>query len=126
MSKRRIILLAGGVLSGFLIVTLLIIGLVYVNRPLPPQPPELGGQKVPSKIYEISFEKRYDLFCAFFKEEPTTYRNCKILGFTGQEEESAGSKGRYFSHWLVLELSDGRRAYLAPESIKYIEEAAAK
>jgi hypothetical protein len=108
-----------------------------------PRPPELGGQQVPAKVYEIRFDQKYDLFCSFYREEPTIYRNCKILGFTGRGEESGGSSRasgsagfvfssgsgsasnyrEYFDHWLVLELADGRLAYIPPDAVKYIEQA---
>jgi hypothetical protein len=31
-----------------------------------PPPPELGGQHVPAKHYEIQFDRKYDLFCSFY------------------------------------------------------------
>jgi hypothetical protein len=145
MSRRGGLILSGGILAGLLFV-ILIYGVSSQSAPTTPRPPELGGQQVPDQIHEIRFDRRYDLFCSFYREEPTIYRNCKIIGFTGSGEESIGS-GRasgsggfsvlsgsgstsyytkYFDHWLVLELADGRLAYIPSSAVKYIEEAAAK
>jgi hypothetical protein len=98
---------------------------------------------VPDRLYEIQFDQEYDLYCSFYQEEPTVYRDCKILGFTGSGEGSDGA-GRsagsgsfsrrygsgsasydrgYFDHWLVLELADGRRAYIPPSAVRYVEQA---
>jgi hypothetical protein len=140
MSRRGGCFLCVGILAGLLLV-LLIYAVISQPTPAGPRPPELGGQQVPSKVFEIQFDQKYDVFCSFFREEPTTYRGCKILGFTGRGEESArpglgsGSGGfafssgsgsyttQYFDHWLVLELADGRLAYIPPNAVKYIEVA---
>jgi hypothetical protein len=132
----RFILVGGVLLTGLFIYAI-------ASQPTRgvPRPPELGGQQVPAKAYQIRFDRKYDLFCSFYQEEPTTYRNCKILGFTGRDEEESAGTGRasgssgfvfssassqyreYFDHWLVLELADGRLAYIPPSAVKYIEEA---
>ena len=39
---------------------------------------------------------------------------------------SSGSAHRYFDRWLVLELSDGRLAYIPPTALKYLEAAKAE
>lgn len=145
MSQRGIALLVGCMTAGLFTIALL----VYAVAPEPerraPRPPELAGQQVPNSVFDIRFDKRYDLFCSFFSEEPTIYHGCKFLGFTGRGEESnpSGRSGggmfsspsgsgsyyydsRHFDHWLVIELKDGRRAYIPPESVKYIEEASTK
>jgi hypothetical protein len=143
MSRRRGFILAFGLLAGFLAIAGLLYKLGRESSSPKPHPPELGGQKVPDTIFEIRFDVPYDLFCSFYSEERTIYRNCKILGFTGRGEESArsgrssGSSGfsglsgsgsgyysqQYFDHWLVLKLEDGRLAYIPPGAVKYIEEA---
>ncbi len=141
MSQRFIAFLVGCLTAGLLLVALLVYAVVPKPKPEVPRPPELAGQQVPNSVFEIRFEKRYDLFCSFFPEEPTIYHGCKFLGFTGRGEESnrsarsggvfSGSSGsgsyypesEFFEHWLVIELKDGRRAYIPPRSVKYIEEA---
>lgn len=145
MSRRRRSWLLGGLLAGFLIVLCFVYGIGSQPVTRAPRPPELGGQKVPDAVFDIRFDRQYDLFCSFFSEQPTIYRNCTILGFTGRGEESTSSaRGsgigvfsspsgsgsayyeRYFDHWLVLKLADGRLAYIPPGAVKYIEEASAK
>lgn len=142
MSRRGCSVLCGGILTG-LMLGLLLYYAVPQTAPAAPRPPEVGGQQVPTRAYEIQFDQKYDIFCSFYREEPTIYRNCKVLGFIGRGEEPAGS-GRasgsggfvfssgsgsassyreYFDHWLVLELSDGRLAYIPPNAVKYIEQA---
>lgn len=143
MSRRANFIMGGGIVAGLLLVVLLIYSVASQNAPAPPRPPELGGQQVPAKVYKIPFDRKYDLFCSFYGDEPTTYRNCKILGFTAHGEESPGSSRaagaggfsspsgsgsatyytEYFDHWLVLELADGRLAYIPANAIKYIEQA---
>jgi hypothetical protein len=141
MSRRGGLFLCGGILAGFLFIVLCYYVIVSQPASVEPRPPELGGQQVPAKVYEFHFDQKYDVYCSFFREEPTVYRGCKILGFTGRGEESArsgrgsGSGGfasssglgsysaQYFEHWLVLELADGRLAYIPPNAVKYIEVA---
>jgi hypothetical protein len=141
MSRRGGLFLCGSILAGLLFVALCIYVVISQPTHSEPRPPELGGQQVPAKVYEIQFDQKYDVFCSFFREEPTIYRGCKILGFTGRGEEAAragrgsGSGGfvfssasgsyssQYFDHWLVLELADRRLAYIPPNAVKYIEVA---
>jgi hypothetical protein len=98
-----------------------------------PDPPVVAGQAVPNAMYEIRFDKRHDVFCVIFNGETTVFRGCKILGFTGREEEavaatsgsgygSYGSFRKFFDHWLVLERADGRRTYVPSSALKYLEE----
>lgn len=145
MSRRGRTILAGNLIAGLVIIVAFIYGVGSQSATRAPRPPELGGQKVPDTVFDIRFDKKYDLFCSFYAEEPTIYHNCTIVGFTGRGEEStrsgqssgfgvfsvASGSGstyyeRYFDHWLVLKLADGRLAYIPPSSVKYIEEASAK
>lgn len=145
MSRRGVLFLVGCLPAGLLMIALLVYAVSSKTRHRAPRPPELGGQQVPNSVLDIRFDKRYDLFCSFFREEPTIYHSCKFLGFTGRGEESTqsppslggmfsgpsrsgsyDSESRYFEHWLVIELKDGRRAYIPPTSVKHIEEASTK
>lgn len=131
MSRRGHFFLWGGILAGLLIVNIV----YWISLPIAPaglHPPEIGGQKVPAEHFEIRFDQKYDLYCSFYSEEPTVYRGCLILGFTGSGEgaggfslssQSASSYGKNFDHWLVLKLDDGRLAYIPTHSVKYIEQA---
>lgn len=144
MARQGYFILGGSILAGLLVVALIAFAAASRTAPAAPHPPELGGQRVPARVHEIRFDREYDLYCSFYREEPTIYRGCKILGFTGSGEEESGS-GRvsggggfslssgsgsasydreYFDHWLVLELADGRLAYIPPNAVKYIEQAA--
>ncbi|HYH67575.1 MAG TPA: hypothetical protein VD866_22955 [Urbifossiella sp.] len=105
------------------------------SRPKQPefQPPSVGGQKAPSAVREIDFEKRYDLHCVLFDKELTVFRDCKVVGYTGPAKagvvvdggSSSGFSSRdhfqYFDRWLVIEHSDGRLAYIPPNSLRYLE-----
>ncbi len=85
------------------------------------------------KFVDVGFNQRYDLYCVLIPDSSTVYHNCRILGMTGRDESksssfSSGWKGHWdfdlFNGMLVLETEDGRRAYIPPGSVKYIEEAA--
>ncbi|MGE3820198.1 MAG: hypothetical protein AB7I30_12330 [Isosphaeraceae bacterium] len=144
MSRRGRFLLWCAMLCGLPIVGFLVVLLVArPTEPAAPRPPELGGQRVPARVHEIRFDRKYDLHCSFYREEPTIFRHCEILGFTGRGGESARSgrvsgltgfasssgsesyfdHSRDFNHWLVLKLADGRLAYVPPNAVRYIEEA---
>lgn len=92
-----------------------------------PEPPSVGGQPVPSKTFDVDFSKRYDLICSAQGGAPLVYRDCRILGFTGEKSEASGSyggKNGYFESWLVLELPDRRLAYITPGEVRAFEETA--
>ncbi len=145
MSRRNTFILGGGVLAGLTLISFVVLVLASQTPKESPPRPELGGQKVPGKHFEIEFAQKYDLFCSFYGTERTIYNDCKILGFTGDDDESARSRrasrsggfafvssvssGSYYNHferWLVLELSDGRLAYIPPTAVKYIEQASSR
>jgi hypothetical protein len=135
MSNRIKFLWAVGIVA-FSIVVSALVGLVSISggssAPMPVRPPEIAGQPAPDTFIAIDFNKRYDLHCSFHGEqEPYTFRNCKVRGFTGKNERwggyglSSGSR-EYFGNWLVLEYPDGRLAYVPTNQIRFIEEAARK
>jgi hypothetical protein len=93
-------------------------------QPRQTQPPAIGGQQAPSQVRQIDFTLRYDVHCTFADREATVFRGCKVVGFTGPDAPAGkfgGSSFGYFDRWLVLELSDGRLAYIPPTSLKYME-----
>src|SRR3954454_2404529 len=121
MTKRGVLILVGcvGVLiAGGVVAAAVALG----SRPQPAkvQPPEIGGQAAPDTVREIDFGKRYDAHCSFFGDEPTVFRGCKVVGFTGRDApgdegtsySSSRSTHQFFNRWLILELSDGRLAYI--------------
>ena len=38
-------------------------------------------------IVDVGFNQRYDAYCMLMPDSLTVYRNCRILGMTGQDEE---------------------------------------
>jgi hypothetical protein len=55
----------------------LILGILFMSvvasqppKGVPP-PPELGGQHVLAKHYQIRFDQKYDFFCSFYWERET-------------------------------------------------------
>jgi hypothetical protein len=92
----------------------------------PDHPPTLAGQPVPNQNLVIDFTKRYNLVC---REGQTsrTYQGCRVLGYTGDTvREADGSLSKTYSQferWLVIRLLDGRRVFLSPSSIAFLEEA---
>lgn len=135
MTKRTVLIAAGsvGVLAA-VVAAAAAIGAASRPRPAEVRPPEIGGQQAPAAVREIDFARRYDAHCLFFGDTPTVFRGCKVVGFTGPDTQpggeprssflsSPGSSQRYFHRWLVLELSDGRLAYVPPSALKYLETA---
>lgn len=98
--------------------------------------PEEAEQPLLDMKLVIDFDKRYDLTCEpLGKEgkEPRVIPRCKIRGFTGTKDRpkgsysygySSGEPRGLFDGWLVLELEDGRLAYVPPGSVRLIEESA--
>ncbi len=126
---------------GVVVVAALLVALLIAARNrspatrAPAPPPELGGGQVPDVTLRIDFEKRYDFHCFPAGEHGVVLRRCKVLGTTGPGpqrfrvpagEEEYLLAGGYGGRWLVLELPDGRRAYVPPESVRLIEESADK
>lgn len=139
MTKRTVLIAAG--CGAVLAATAAAVAVAAAFRPRTPEarPPEVGGQPAPSAVRVIDFTRRYDAYCEFFRDAPTVFRGCKVVGFTGPDEPTAGDRSggsyllssgsgsgsgyRYFDRWLVLELSDGRLAYVPPSAVKYLEAA---
>lgn len=92
----------------------------------PDHPPELAGQPVPNENIVIDFSKRYNLIC---RDGQTSriYQACRILGYTGDTVRDAdGSLSKSYGHfgrWLAVQLPTGRRVFLSPGSIGFLEEA---
>jgi hypothetical protein len=89
-----------------------------------PSAPRIAGIKVPEKMYEIDFSKRYNLTLDL-RSGLNTYSDCLIKGFTKSKTESF-SRYEYFNAWLVVELPDGRIVYLPPRDVTMIEESKLK
>src|SRR5687768_8846516 len=93
----------------------------------PDKPPTIAGQPAPNQNILLDFTKRYDLVCRD-GEASRRYEGCRVLGYTGEsvrDSEGLISKafGGHFGRWLVVELVDGRRAFLPPGSVTFLEES---
>jgi hypothetical protein len=87
--------------------------------------PVVAGQQVPQTVHTIDFAKRYDLVIRGYGGEGFVYRNCRIVGFTGGRQEASGSDSyQGWNRWIVLELADGRLAYIPPSNVFSIEQTA--
>ncbi len=108
-------------------------------HPLSYQPIQLAAHSEHAPLIDVGFERRYDVFCLLFPEQPTlstVYRDCRILGTTDRDGVKTSDFGSFsksarwapshlFGRMLVLETSDGRLAYIPPDSVRYIEETSA-
>ena len=112
------------VLGGFVAFVLAVI--LYVSSTSRgEQPPVIAGQQVPQTIHKIDFSKRYDLIIRGYAGENLVYRNCRIVGLTGDRQLSSGSDSyQGWDRWIVLELADGRLAYIPPSNVFSIEQTA--
>jgi hypothetical protein len=112
-------------LAALLISTTLLYGCATHDRP-----PTIAGQTVPNQNVVLDFTKRYDVICRD-AQQTKTYRNRRILGYTGElVRDASGSETKsyfpQFGRWLALELSDGRRVFLPPGNITFLEETMMK
>jgi hypothetical protein len=134
MLDRRL-LIVGGILVVALVVVLVITARnrTQASRAAAARPPELVGRSVPEATFDIDFSKRYDLHCFPAGTHEVVLRRCKVLGSTagmtqrprlplGDEEYVL--PGVYTGRWLVVELQDGRKAYVPPETVRLMEESA--
>ena len=99
---------------------------------------EAPKQGTAAQSFHVEIDRPYDVHCTLVSQSPTAYLNCRILGFTarglggvnaaapptssGFSSSSYDRGAPYFDDWLVLRLSDGRRAYIPANAVNYIEE----
>ncbi len=118
--RDYIFLIAGGALSAFALVALYILS--STSTPAPMNPPTVAGQKVPMERISLNMTNHFTFYCGSSRE----FHDCKIVGFTGEEnnrEPAAFSSGYVsFDRWLVLEDGRGRRFFVRPGDIQYIED----
>jgi hypothetical protein len=105
-------------------------GLLCGCESLPEQPPPqpmVNPQFAPPMAnldVTLDITRHYDITC---RDSQTTkvYNDCRIVGFVGQNlatPQGLAATDGYFDHWLVIELPDRHRVFLAPGSIAYLEE----
>ena len=88
------------------------------------RPPQIVGAELPMTDVPIDLGKRYDIvYGAGHGATHEKLTNVRILGYLRSDRDQ--TTGEYMdSRWLVVELPDGRRAYLRPRSILWLLEAA--
>jgi hypothetical protein len=88
------------------------------------RPPRIVGAELPITDARIDLSKRYDLvYGAPHGPVQETLVGVRILGYLKSDRDE--TTGEYMdSRWLVVELPDGRRAYLRPRSVLWLLEAA--
>jgi hypothetical protein len=132
----RKVWIIGGIAAAVLLVVL-VIGVRNRNqapRAAAARPPEVVGRPVPDATFEIDFAKRYDLHCFPGGTQAVVLRRCKIVGSTGPgsgagrlrlpgADEDYVLPGTFSGRWLVVELPDGRHAYVPQEAVRLIEES---
>jgi hypothetical protein len=91
------------------------------------KPPKLAGTAIPEIGDGLDIVKRYDIVYSGDYGSPFVEKllGVRILGYVGREDDETISKMYMRGRWLVVEFSDGRRAYLMPHAILSLQESAA-
>ena len=86
-----------------------------------PRIPTVLGCAVPLAAHEIDFSKRYKLYTGSrFSDSPSEhFSGVRIVGYVEKEDREGG---KFYRDWIVGELPDGRKLYLMPGSIQFMEE----
>ena len=87
------------------------------------RPRQIIGAELPLIDARIDLGKRYDIvYGAGHGAGSEKLTGVRILGYLRSDRDEAS--GEYMeSGWLVVELPDGRRAYLRPRSVLWLLEA---
>ena len=85
--------------------------------------PQIVGAELPVTDAKIDLNKRYDIvYGAGYGGSNEKLTAVRILGYLRSDRDQ--TTGEYMdSRWLVVELPDGRRAYLRPRSVLWLLEA---
>jgi hypothetical protein len=91
------------------------------------KPPKLAGTAIPEIGDGLDIVKRYDIVYSGDYGSPFVEKllGVRILGYVGREDDETISKMYMRGRWLVVEFSDGRRAYLMPHAILSLQESSA-
>jgi hypothetical protein len=83
--------------------------------------PTVLGSSVPLTSHSIDFSRRYTIYTGgrFSESSSTAFHAVRIVGYV---EKQARAGDKYYEDWIVAELPDGRKLYLTPHSIKFMEE----
>jgi len=111
-------------LASFILGALGVMGMSVARLFLKVRPPQIVGAELPLTDVPIDLSKRYDIvYGAGHGATHEKLTNVRILGYLRSDRDQ--TTGEYMdSRWLVVELPDGRRAYLRPRSILWLLEAA--
>jgi hypothetical protein len=100
------------------------LGLAAARLFIRSRPPQIVGAELPATDAGIDLTKRYDIvYGAGHAGVHEKLSGVRILGYLRSDRDE--TTGEYIdSRWLVVEMSDGRRAYLRPRSVLWLLEAA--
>jgi hypothetical protein len=90
--------------------------------------PKLAGTSVPQLGEGIDVSKRYDIVYSsgdYGSQFVERLEGIKIIGYVGSEDDQTVGKMYLRSRWLVVEFTDGRKAYLMPHAIMSLQETRA-
>jgi hypothetical protein len=87
------------------------------------QPPQMIGAELPVIDVSIDLDKRYDIvYGAGHSTATEKLAGVRILGYLRSDRDK--TTGEYMdTGWLVVELTDRRRAYLRPRSVLWLLES---
>jgi len=82
--------------------------------------PKLAGTVIPEIGQGLDVNKRYDIVYSggdFGSQISERIENVRIIGYVGRADDESLSKQFMRGRWLVVEMTDQRRAYLMPHAI---------
>ena len=88
--------------------------------------PKLAGTTVPQVGEGLDISKRYDIVYSggdYSSQFVERLEGIKIIGYVGRDDDESVGKMYLRSRWLVVEFSDGRKAYLMPHAIMSLQES---
>lgn len=109
----------GGLILGFLLALFFFAYISSRGSRARAKAPKLAGSAILELGEGLDLSKRYDI--AYSGEWGSSFverfGNVRIIGYVGSENDEAIAKMYMRGRWLVVEFTDGRRAYLQPRSI---------
>jgi hypothetical protein len=116
----------GGATIGFFAGMMVVAYLSAKSRRARSKGPKLAGSTIPELGDGLDLSKRYDItYSGDWSSNFVEHLNdVKIVGYVGGNDDESVSKMYMRGRWLVVEFSDGRRAYLMPQSIVALRQTA--
>jgi hypothetical protein len=120
---EEIVVVAGWIFLGSLAIALLASATALIVRLfLGSRPPQMLGSELPATDAVIDLTKKYDIVYGSGHGPVEKLIGIRIIGYLRSDRDA--TTGEYMdSRWLVVELADGRRAYLRPRSVLWLLEA---